>query len=245
MKHVKRFPTTCRFPRTAARRQRGMSMVEFAIVSPFAFFFVLAIIQLGFLFSAKQIVNEAAFVAARAGAMQNAQVGPMNDAMKKALIPFYVNSLDNNTDSARVLSAYAFINLNPTKVNFTVEVENPSSKAFDDFGLTDSQGHTYIPNDSLNYRTYSTLGTTSRLSIQDANVLRIHVTYGYELKVPLMKSFFNLINCGNLFLKDSGIQAYGQGSTAINSDCVQYYSQGRIPISTYATVQMQTPAWKS
>ena len=45
--------------------------MEFASVTPFALLLVLGIVQLGLMFDAKQIVNEAAFFAARAGAINN------------------------------------------------------------------------------------------------------------------------------------------------------------------------------
>ena len=79
-------------------------------------------------------------------------------------------------------------------------------------------------------------------AIQDANVLRIKVTYGYELKVPLMQSVFKAVLCGI----DSGVNAFGRGGFPVASaasDCVKYYSRGRVPIVAYATVQMQSRAF--
>ena len=47
------------------KKESGQAMVEFAIVFPVLFFFFLTIIQMGLLYTAKQIVNYAAFYAAR------------------------------------------------------------------------------------------------------------------------------------------------------------------------------------
>jgi Flp pilus assembly protein TadG len=228
------------------RRQRGASIVEFAIVSPFALLVIMALIQLGLMFIAKQIVNQAAFVAARAGAVQNAQVGPMKDALTKALIPFYQDTT-NTSDYGRLFSAWSSAQadlLNP--FNLDVTVLNPNSDVFDDFGLTDANNNTYIPNDSLEYRPHSVTGPKSGLSIQDANALKIRVTYAYELKVPLMQSVFKSVMCGF----DTGVDAFGRGGGLFSGvgsaqDCLQYYDRGRVPIVSYATVQMQSPAWKS
>ena len=236
------------------REQRGMSITEFVIVTPFALLVVLGLIQLGLIFAAKQIVNEAAFVAARTGAVQNAQVGPMTDTLVKALIPFYQDTTIID-DAKRLRSA-----LQGARADLTVpgspdaaipgrldiSVLNPNADAFHDFGLTDSNNQTYIPNDSLDYRDHSVRGPTSGLSIQDANVLKIRVTYAYQLKVPLMQSVFKSVMCGF----DSGVNAFGRGHglfTGVGTaqDCIQYYLQGRVPIVTYATVQMQSPAWPS
>lgn len=216
-------------------REHGATLVEFVIVSPIAVLLVLAIIQLGLLFSAKHIVNEATFVAARAGAVQNAQSDAMRHALINALIPFYQNSLDT-TAVTRIgkaaLAAQADLLPLPAPLgNLELTVLNPNADVFTDFGLTDSNNHTYIPNDSLEYRDYSVRGEKSGLTIQDANALKIKVTYGYQLKVPLMQSLFSAVMC-----QFPGI--------APLSDCLQYYNRGRVPIVSYAVVQMQTPAWQ-
>lgn len=224
-------------------------MAEFAVAFPFALLLVLGIIQLGLLYTAKEIVNEAAFMAARAGAVQNAQVDAMTSEMTKALVPFYQDTLTPMNDATRLMTAYGHAFTDTVCIPFVqcflkVERLNPTDAAFDDFGITSKamQNHTYIPNDNLEYRPHSTQGPNSGMSIQDANALKIKVTYGYELKVPLMKAVFNAVMCG----VDSGINAFGRGDTSYGTtdDCFNYYSKGRVPIVSYATVQMQTPAWK-
>ncbi len=221
-------------------------MVEFAIISPLAIMFVLGIIQLGLMYTAKEVVNQAAFLGARAGAVQHAQIDKIKDAVTVGLIPFYQ---DTTTSSAfaRLLaaknaaqSATRCSDLGPCPL--AIEVLNPTPQAFEAFGITSKAvpNQTFIPNDNLEYRQ----GTAGGLSIQDANVLKIKVTYGYELKVPLMKTVIKAIMCGF----DSGIDAFGRGKTTVldtgDNNCADYYSQGLVPIVTYATVQMQTPAWK-
>ncbi len=232
-----------------ARRHRGVTMVEFAIVSPLALLLVLGIIQLGLMFVAREVVDEAAFVAARAGAVNNAQTGAMRAALQKALIPFYQDTT-TTSDTVRIGAALVQSTIDTAiacsaTVPFPCVLEvtrlNPSDQAFDDFGLTDAQNHTYIPNDSLDYRPHSVQGASSGLSIQDANVLKIKVTYGYQLKVPLMAATFKTIMC----LAPQGLGAFGhQAFLGTAGDCIRFYNQGRVPIVSYATVQMQTPAWK-
>jgi hypothetical protein len=239
--------------------QTGATMVEFALVIPFALLLVLGIIQLGLMYSAKSVLNEGAFMAARAGATENAQLDKMTEAMHKALIPFYQDTSDT-TDFTRLANA-ANNARNDTDCNsggaggggggagpcfLKVEILNPTPAAFADFGITTSAspGHTMIPNDNLEYRPHDLTGTKSGLSIQDANALKIKVTYGYELKVPLMQSVFKAIMCAT----DSGIEAFGRGDSGVNAssdDCSNFYGQGRVPLVAYATVQMQTPAWQN
>jgi len=230
-------------------RQQGVAMVEFAIVMPFALLLVLAIIQLGLMFSAKAIVNEGAFLAARAGSVQNAQSDPMLAALQKALIPLYQNTTTKD-DASRLYTALQAAK-NDNNCNgqscFKIDVLNPTPAAFSDFGVTSSasSGHTYIPNDNLELRSHSDVGATSGLSIQDANALQIKVTYGYQIKVPLMQSVIKSVMCSI----SSGLDAFGAGNPSVSNgsgdDCTTYYSQGRIPLVAYATVQMQTPAYAS
>lgn len=227
-----------------ARRQRGVSLTEFAIVSPIALLLVLGLIQLGFMFVAKQVVNQAAFVAARHGAVNNASENAMKIAAGKALIPFYQNALDSD-DSSRLTKAAAAAAVDLAQPwNLSVERLNPSAAAFSDYGLSDPKtGKLYIPNDNLDYRRYAK-GAASSMSLQDANALKLRVVYAYELKVPLMQVVFRSVMCGF----GSGVTAFGDDSifSALSSptDCARFYLRGRVPIVAYATVQMQTPAYK-
>lgn len=234
---------------TIRATQAGVTMVEFAIVSPFALLIVMGIIQIGMMFSAKEVLNEGAFLAARAGAVKNALVGTvpnpeadsMQGVLQKALIPFYQNTTVGN-DLLRLTAAATAAETDAEQGYIKLEVMNPTAAAFADFGISGKAfgGRTYIPNDNLEYRSHTVTGKTSGLSIQDANALKIKVTYGYQLKVPLMAIVVRAIMCG----LSSGLDAFGLTSVtyAGTSDCATYYSQGRIPIVTYATVQMQTPA---
>jgi hypothetical protein len=251
MKNSNLFAVQRRRRRRGPTREEGATMVEFAIVCPFALLLVLGIIQLGLMLTAKEVVNEAAFLAARAGAVQNADKKAMTDLLTKALIPFYQDTTDPNGPLSRVTAALGKSYGDTVCVPFvrcflTVDILNPTTAAFQDFGLAPgsaSENHTYIPNDNLEFRSHSITGPSSGLSIQDANVLKIKVTYGYEIKVPLMQSVIKSVMCGF----DTGVDAFGRGNLTVpagGNDCTNFYNQGRIPIVAYATVQMQTPAWE-
>jgi hypothetical protein len=226
------------------KNQAGATLVEFALVMPLALLLVLGIIQIGLMFTAKQLLNQAAFMAARAGSVHNAQQADMEDAMTKALLAFYQDTTITN-DFARLSLALVRAKQDVSQGFVHVERLSPTPEAFSDFGITSaaSGGHKYIPNDNLEYRAH-TPGGSSGLSLQDANTLKIKVTYGYELKVPLMQSVFKSIMCAF----DTGVDAFGRGNEtahAAPSVCQAYYNKGRIPLVTYATVQMQTPAWEN
>jgi len=232
-------------------------MAEFVVTFPFAVLLVLGIIQLGFLYTAKEIVNEGAFLAARAGSVQNANVDKMTTEMRKALVPFYQDLTQKDEFTRLTLASIQAEKDTPLCIPFVycflkVERLNPTPEAFEDFGITSKvQNQRYIPNDNLEYRCHrntsdcpNALGPKSGLSIQDANALKIKVTYGYELKVPLMKRVFRAVMCGNFAsVRERAFTDWnsfiGLGSV---DDCLNFYLHGRAPIVSYATVQMQTPA---
>jgi hypothetical protein len=223
-------------------RQAGVSMVEFLIVGPVAMVLVLALIQLGLMYSAKQVLNEAVFAAARAGATQNASVSAMKSELAAAVVPLYQDSTESNAtlriSKARVI---AQADLLVPWLNWQFDVLNPTPDVFKDFGVTNAKHVTYIPNDNLEYRDYKVKGKKTGMSLQDANALKIRVTYAYELKVPLMKLVFKSVMCA----VDTGVNGFGRGSVlpqAGISNCARYYLRGRVPIVADATVQMQTPA---
>ncbi|HKT73545.1 MAG TPA: TadE family protein [Steroidobacteraceae bacterium] len=232
-----------------SRLQKGATMVEFALVMPVAILLVLGIIQMGLMYSAKEMLNEATFQGARAGSLHHADVDSIKKAMARAMVPFYQdNTTSDDLERVAVATIKALADFqcdDPTKpCSLKIEILNPTPEVFADFGVTSnqSQGHTYIPNDNLEIRPHDVKGPTSGVSIQDANTLKIRVTYGYPLAVPLMRQMFGAIMCG----AKSGIDAFGVQSLtpATSDDCRDFYSQGRVPLVAYATVQMQTPAWK-
>jgi hypothetical protein len=209
------------------------------IVGPIAILITFLIIQAGMLYMAKLTLNNATFMAARYGATQNAKMSEIQSSLAKGLIPFYQNA-SNNNPLTRIPMALAYAEgavLNPLIVK--IEILSPSQEAFDTYGIQDGST-TYIPNDNLEFRTPTPMNKAS-ISIRDANILRIKVTYGYELKVPLMQNLLKRIMCGN---GNSGVQAWDGRVPLMPLDLPNcaYYEQGRIPIVSYATVQMQSNA---
>jgi hypothetical protein len=83
-----------------------------------------------------------------------------------------------------------------------LDVLSPSQEAFNVYGIT-ANGVRYIPNDNLEFRTATPMNGAS-ISIQDANILRIKVTYGYKLKVPLMAAVLKRIMCPGVSYSSMG-----------------------------------------
>ncbi len=91
----------------------------------------------------------------------------------------------NNFMSDDVLCARKVVQKQIEDGYVNITVVNPSGNSFNDYGV-DLDGATdlYIPNDNLMYRDSGYSGTAFLQSIQDANLLKIHVGYCYELIVP-------------------------------------------------------------
>lgn len=230
-----------------SQRQRGATLMEFVIVFPLAALLVLGLIQAGFVYMAKLTLNHATFMAARVGATHNADKGVMREALNRGLIPFYQNNFETN-DSKRLALALATVKLqhaNPL-IRPELTVLNPSKQSFADFGVKDPKVKaTYIPNDNLEWRT-SAVGAQSQQNLRDANLLKIRVVYGYELKVPLMAGIIGRVMCSG----ESGVEAWGNVSVLesvyklVNPKCL-YYLKGRLPIESTAIVEMQSPAYEN
>jgi TadE-like protein len=221
-----------------SKTQTGVSTTEFVIVSPIAILFTLATIQAGFAYMAKSQVNHATFMAARHGATKNANQAEIQTNLIKSLIPFYQDSFESN-ELIRISKAYAKANLDSV-LNLKVERLSPNKEAFDTYGISKPGGGRYIPNNNLEYRNPEPI-RSARVSIHDANILRIKVTYGYDIKVPLMGAVIKRVMCPFLSA-DSDIKAWSKPSLipmGSAADCA-YFMRGKIPIVSFATVQMQT-----
>lgn len=235
--------------RRSSRPARGVSLIEFVIVFPLATLFVLGLIQTGLIYMAKLTVNHATFMAARIGSMHNAKVEPMREALIRGLSPFYQDSTTSN-DTARLAAAYLKAkadNLALIPWSAELTVLNPSPDAFTDFGVKDTKTRvTYIPNDNLDWRGMN-LGARSKMNLRDANLLKVRVVYGYELKVPLIAGVLSRVMCGGSI----GVDAYGDVKIweavhgPVSAECQKYYMRGRLPIESFAIVEMQSRAEKS
>lgn len=230
---------------TYRRRTRGATLAEFVVIGPLAFLLILAIVQLGFMFMARSTLNNATFMAAREGALHNADPAVIRSAVIKGLIPFYQDSTQSS-DISRLSAAWLAAQADmliafPPRLR--VDILNPTPASFKDYGVADpSNGNKrFIPNDNLQFRAGG-VGAQSAQTLMDANLLRIRVTYAYELKVPLISYVFKRVMCGGF---GDGVNAFGGDTSVLEasnlSNCV-YYQQGRTPIVSYATVRMQSPA---
>jgi len=88
----------------------------------------------------------------------------------------------NNFNSENVLCARQIVQQQIDDGYVNIQLINPTPEAFTNYGIDGDDG-LEIPNDNLMYRDSTVIGVQS---IQDANLLKIHIGYCYELIVPFV-----------------------------------------------------------
>jgi len=230
------------------KSQKGVSMAEAMIATPFLLLLGLSTIEMGFIWQAKSAIDYAAFMAARAGAMSGLDIVEMRCAALKAVYSFRVT---NNGSAEEECNATE--RLDVRQENLIVYVTNPTLDAFRDFGYTASgarctygQAGCEIPNTSLSYRA-TTLGATSRVNVQDANLVRVQVVYGYNPWMPFVRNMLLNDSIGCLFNNACTRDADGSGEGILEEELTGHpflqrdKTEQRLPLVGYGTVRAQTP----
>lgn len=214
-------------------------MVEFLIVIPLLLLLVFGALQFAFIYHAKITLNYATFEAARAGSLNNAKMVPMERAFARGLAPLFTHS----KGQTEVIRAKNQIKDEITAGYVRIRLINPSPESFLDHGV-DLNGERVIPNDNLMYRDASISGGASKQSIQDANLLKIHVGYCYELFVPFVNRLLvRMMSLAPTALEPENIGPPEAGSFA--ASCVlNPQDAGRMgfPIYSQAIIRMQSAA---
>ena len=219
--------------RTSIRQQRGQSLIEFCIVVPAFVFLILVIFQFVLIYRAKSLLDFATLQAARAGAVSGVNHSEMRSALEMAMAPLYATS----PDAAGAVAARAKVALlwkNPL-LSPKIEVISPSRAAYNEFRERQFDGRYALPNDNLAFRD-ARVGS-SRVSVQDANILKIKVTYPMPLIVP----FADRVIAGLSDLVSEG-DSFRPASMLIEDPITGHR---RMPIESYAIVRMQSPVHDS
>jgi len=205
-------------PRCCPARGAGATLIEFALVLLLGVLpMVLGILQIAALLVARNTVNLATFLAARQGAIANADRGAMRRELARGLLPLYVPAArDGQVPAPVALRAYASA-LEDVLLLDELQIAAPTGAQVE--GLTQVRaGRSVIPNDALEYRDRRT---------QEANVLTLVVTHCHPLVVPFVGS------------------ALAELLTAIDGDAIDQrcYARGRAPLRARASVVMQSDLW--
>lgn len=210
---------------TPGYRQRGAAAVEFHIVALLALLpLCMGMLQMALLLIANHQVDFAVFAAARAGATGGAEPRIVQRALAEALVPLFVSSgggVDRANLAQRVLEARVE-SLAEVAAFARIQLLAPAADAQADFSI-ERAGRRVIPNDSLQHRPMQ-VGRRSGITLQEANVLTISVTYCQPLIVPFARQLL----VGVLRRLDP---------EPWNQRC---YLSGRLPLSSRGVAPMQS-----
>jgi hypothetical protein len=220
-------------------RQRGAAVSEFIVAMLGLGVLALGSIQVLILFNAKTVLNNATFEAARAGSVHHAQRSAMMKALARNLIPLYISKSSNSakvpsaTDIAKAYGlAWADLKIQleaKRKLGGeeTIAILSPSKQAFNDDSIAVKiDGKRQIPNEHLLHKSHAR-SKKSGVSLQDANILKIEVTYGYKMDVPIV----NKIIARTMLLADK------------KNALFYLMDPPRLPLVAQATVRMQSNAY--
>ena len=174
-------------------KQKGQTIVEYLIVLPCLLLLVLGVIQFLFIYQAKTSLNYAAFMGARQGALKNAAMFSIMDGVASGMTPYFmrtaIGATPNSVDLSKARRIATIEIFNPSSTE--IKILNPTTAAMDYF-VSFSEMENEIPNDHLMYRVANGGG----MSIQDANLLKIRVTYCVKLVVPFVDRIIYGVTAG-------------------------------------------------
>ena len=198
------------------KKEFGSTMVEFVVVAPVLLMLGLGTVQMGFVYHAKTTLNYATFEAARIGAVNHADIEPMKNELAYRLAPLYGGRGSDESAGAAIGRSMAD-SINPLAGKITII--NPTADMFDSWAVTDSEsGELQIPNHHLRHQNDD---VRAGVTLHDANLLKIRSEYGYRLRIPVAASMI--------------IRAM----QVLYPEQAAYYANGRIRLSSVATVRMQ------
>ncbi len=203
-------------------KARGSSMVEFIVVAPVLLGLGLGTVQAALVYHGNSIVNYATFEAARTGAVNNALRGPMMSELATRLAP--LQGGDGTAEKAAEAIAKSRLETTLLQNKLTrIEILNPTLEAFEHFKVSSREsGVEVIPNSHLRHQSTTEIDPVSGVNIQDANLLKIRVTHGFELEVPGVRRLLTSV------------------MSVLDADNAEYYLAGKLPLVSVATVRMQS-----
>lgn len=229
--------------------QKGAGAVEFLVAIPVLLGLILGTLQISLLYQARLQLEVAAQDAARAGALHGGDLEAIRAGLAEGLTPLYAHGQSLGDLVKARARAEAAARLADIKIlSPTVEALH-DHKEFGRLPLDDKTGQQStpggnwgwgIPESHLGYRK-TNLGAESGLSVQDANLLKIKVTYHHPLIVAFVDHLFARFdsrNTGKGSVLDSS--QGGQGALEQSKE-LQDRTLQTFPLNAEATYRMQTP----
>lgn len=224
--------------------QTGQAMVEMIVVIFSVLLLLLGILQFALIYNAKSVLNYATFEAARMGAVNHGSP----EAMKFALAQKLAATRPSPAGTRLLDSAYA--RLQASQQEMIDEIESNENLCIERINPIDLSGHweattagvgydKEIPNSHLLYRE-NTLDSGQGISIQDANLLKIRVTYCHPMVVPFISTTIKRLMLAS-YAKTDPDPVEGWKVPVLEAFERSCYERDRMPIEAQAIARMQTP----
>ena len=239
-------------------------MVELIILFPLFLLILFAIIEFSLIYRAKFTLNHAAQQVARAGSLNNACMGAMDEQLVRSMTPLYLKRDPDYLSFTKV----QIVKREAIKIYTDVDVISPSLEIFNRFKekiplypaqISDCASKSYrvkafkpvdiLPNDNLQFRSQNikqikVKGESIDINIQDANLLKVQVRFCHRLAFPVIDMILDAIqrsppgfNTDSIFYNN----CINGKATDLNS-----WQGGRfIVLSAYGIARMQTPIFKN
>jgi len=227
------------------RRQRGQAMAEYIYVFPILIMLIMGAIQFGFIYQTKTTLNYATFSATRQAALRNGSMSAIVDGLSSGMMPLFAHRASNGgkLELPMLKTAWKLANQQISDPKLTkITIVSPTPAALSAYKGQSETGNE-IPNDNLMYRSTNIAG--GGMNVQDANLLKVRVTYCYRMAVPVInRLIYHMVvdpptsaSTGNTGAEM--LASKGGGATA--KPCTGIDDQFRIPVTSEAVVRMQSP----
>lgn len=226
-------------------RQTGQALAEYIYVFPILALLILGAIQFGFIYQTKSTLTYATFNATRQGALHNGSMSSIVDGLTSGMMPLFTHSSSTggNRNLDLLKNAWKLADEQMTDPKLTlITIVNPPSSTLSAYQGQSESGNE-IPNDNLMYRSTDIPGGTT-MNIQDANLLKVRVTYCYRMAVPILNRLIYHLAIDTSSTPAAGnagadmLASTGGGSTS--KRCTGIDDEYRIPITAEAVVRMQS-----
>ncbi|WP_344807500.1 TadE family protein [Allohahella marinimesophila] len=235
-------------------------MVETLFVLPVLLVFILGIVEFSYAYRAKSVLNHAAEMVARTGSLTNACKPAMDRQIIISMAPLF---MDANRSAWEIgLNSLSSHMLDRIDIATQLDIVSPTPDMFNAFkqdlmlgagqigdcgdkSLRPMKLNLVIPNDNLRFRSSAPkMIDGRRVSIQDANLLKIRLRYCHELVTPVLD---HAIDMAQRLIPDSifgaerrvFLTACANGGGTM-SDLVPF-KRRFVALTADAIVHMQTP----
>lgn len=231
--------------------QRGQGAVEFVIIFVLFLALLTGLFEMTRVFRTKHTLNAATFSAARAGALSNARLEPMNAELANGMALLFSQGATPSGLVSALAKAQAF-GLALDAVGGGVQIVSPTRQIFNQLHTTQYlpneddtalQAVDVIPNDNLRWRPAGNAkinanGQQFDINLQDANLLKVRSLWCHRLVVPALdRLIYNVVNALPFASSRQAVCNAISIGGATAGVAPGYY----LAISADATLRMQSP----